>query len=196
MIDELASAAGKDPYQFRRALLTKHPRHLAVLELAVARSGWAAGLAPGADGARRGRGIALHESFNTCVCEIAEVTVTADHKLRVDRVVCAVDCGVAINPDVISAQMQGGIGYGLAAALHGEITLKDGQIEQANFNQYTPLRINEMPAVEVHIVPSAEKPTGVGEPGTAPIAAAVANAVFAATGKRIRRLPIADQLAS
>ena len=196
MIDELASAAGKDPYELRRALLASHPRHRAVLELAVAKSGWASALPAGVSGARRGRGIALHESFNTCVCEVAEVTVTADNKLRVDRVVCAVDCGLAINPDVIRAQMEGGIGYGLAAALHSAITLKDGQIEQANFDQYTPLRINEMPSIEVHVMPSTAKPTGVGEPGTAPIAPAVANAIFAATGKRVRRLPIADQLSS
>ncbi len=194
MIDELAAAAARDPVEFRRPLLAAHPRHLGVLELAANRAGWSRPLKPGDAGERRGRGIALHESFNSYVCEVAEVTVAGDGSLRVDRVVCAVDCGRAINPDVIAAQMQGGIGYGLAAALHSQITLKDGVVEQSNFGQYRPLRINEMPAVEVHIVPSSEKPTGVGEPGTAPIAAAVANAVFAATGKRLRKLPIADQL--
>jgi isoquinoline 1-oxidoreductase beta subunit len=164
------------------------------LELAVAKAGWDTPLSGGGDGRRRGRGIALHESFNSYVCEIAEVAVGKDGSLRVERVVCAVDCGVAINPDVITAQMQSGIGYGLTAALYGQITLKDGVVEQSNFPQYQPLRISEMPAVEVYIMPSAEKPTGVGEPGTAPIAPAVANAIFAATGKRIRRLPIAEQL--
>jgi len=194
MLDELAAAARQDPVRFRRALLAGHARHLAVLELAVAKAGWDTPLSSGGDGRRRGRGIALHESFNSYVCEIAEVAVSEDGGLRVERVVCAVDCGLAINPDVITAQMQSGIGYGLTAALYGQITLKDGVVEQSNFPQYQPLRINEMPAVEVYMVPSAEKPTGVGEPGTAPIAPAVANAIFAATGKRIRRLPIAEQL--
>jgi isoquinoline 1-oxidoreductase beta subunit len=127
---------------------------------------------------------------------VAEVTVKSDGRFKVDRVVCAVDCGLAINPDVIVAQMQGGIGFGLSAALHGAITLKDGRVEQSNFHEYIPLRINEMPAVDVHIVPSAEKPTGVGEPGVPPIAPAVVNALYNATGKRIRKLPIANQLSA
>ena len=131
----------------------------------------------------------MHESFKTFVAQVAEVTVKRDGSFTVDRVVCAVDCGVAVNPDVIRAQMEGGIGYGLSAALHGAITLKQGVVEQSNFHDYPPLRINEMPVVEVHIVASAEKPSGVGEPGTPVIAPAVANALFAATGKRLRRLP-------
>jgi isoquinoline 1-oxidoreductase beta subunit len=132
----------------------------------------------------------VHESFNSYVAQVAEVTLLDKGAFRVDRVVCAVDCGIAINPDVIRAQMEGGIGYGLSAALYGAITLKDGRVEQANFHDYRPLRINEMPRVEVHIVPSNEKPTGVGEPGVPPIAPAVANALAAATGKRLHNLPL------
>jgi isoquinoline 1-oxidoreductase beta subunit len=184
-IDELATAAGKDPVAFRRGLLAKHPRHLGVLNLAAQKAGWGKPLPKG-----RTRGIAVHESFNSYVAEVAEVTVAKDGSFKVDRVVCAIDCGIAVNPDVIRAQMEGGIGYGLSAALHGAITLKNGRVEQSNFNEYIPLRINEMPKIEVHIVPSREKPTGVGEPGVPPIAPAVANAVFAATGKRLRNLPL------
>ncbi len=187
-LDELAAAGGKDPYQLRRALLAKHPRHKGVLELAAQKAGWDKPLAQ-VKGAQRGRGIAVHESFNTFVAQVAEVTVR-DGKLKVDRVVCAVDCGVAVNPAVIRAQMESGIAYGLTAALYGAITLKDGAVEQSNFHDYAPLRMNEMPRVEVHIVPSKEKPSGVGEPATPVIAPAVANAVFAATGKRVRSLPI------
>jgi isoquinoline 1-oxidoreductase beta subunit len=188
-LDELAAAAGKDPYALRRALLDKHPRHKGVLELAAQKAGWSKPLAKGRDGERRGRGIAVHESFNTFVAQVAEVTVKRDGSFRVDRVVCAVDCGVAVNPDVIRAQMEGGIGYGLSAALHGAITLKDGAVVQSNFHDYPPLRINEMPVIEVHIVPSTEKPSGVGEPATPVVAPAVGNALFAATGKRLRKLP-------
>ena len=188
-LDELAAAAGKDPYTLRRALLGKHPRHKGVLELAAQKAGWSKMLAKGRAGERRGRGIAVHESFNTFVAQVAEVTVRRDGSFSVDRIVCAVDCGVAINPDVIRAQMEGGIGYGLSAALHGAITLKDGIVEQSNFHNYVPLRINEMPVIEVHIVPSTEKPSGVGEPGTPVVSPAVANALFAATGKRLRKLP-------
>jgi isoquinoline 1-oxidoreductase beta subunit len=192
LIDELAAAAGQDPVAFRRAMLAKHPRHRGVLDLAAEKAGWgkplAKGGAPGIAG--RGRGIAVHESFNTFVAEVAEVTLLNSGGFRVDRVVCAVDCGVAVNPDVIRAQMEGGIGYGLSAALHGAVTLKDGRVEQSNFHDYRPLRINEMPRVEVYIVPSTEKPTGVGEPGVPPIAPAVANALAAATGQRLRNLPL------
>jgi isoquinoline 1-oxidoreductase beta subunit len=187
-LDELAAASGKDPYELRRSLLARHPRHKGVLELAARKAGWGKPLAA-VIGARRGRGIAVHESFNTFVAQVAEVSVW-DGRLQIDRVVCAVDCGVAVNPSVIRAQMESGIAFGLAAALHGAITLKDGVVEQSNFHDYAPLRINEMPHVEVHIVPSSAKPTGVGEPGVPPVAPAVANAVFAAIGKRVRSLPI------
>jgi isoquinoline 1-oxidoreductase subunit beta len=189
-LDELAVAAGKDAVAFRRALLAQHPRHLGVLELAAKQAGWGTPLAAGKAGEKRGRGIAVHESFNSFVAQVAEVTVRPDNTFTVDRVVCAVDCGIAINPDVVRAQMEGGIGFGLSAALHGKITLKDGAVEQSNFHDYPVLRMPEMPKVDVHIVPSAQKPTGVGEPATPVIAPAVANALAAATGKRLRALPL------
>jgi isoquinoline 1-oxidoreductase subunit beta len=192
-LDELAAAAGKDPYQVRRALLAKSPRHKAVLEMAAAEADWSTPLVSARVGDRRGRGIAVHESFNTVVAQVAEVTVKRDGSYRVDRVMCAVDCGLAVNPDVIRAQMEGGIVYGLTAAMHGAITLKDGVVEQSNFHDYMPLRMNEMPRIGVYIVRSNEKPTGVGEPATPVIAPAVANALFAATGKPIRSLPIRIQ---
>jgi isoquinoline 1-oxidoreductase beta subunit len=185
-IDEIAHAAGKDPFAFRQAMLEHHPRHKAVLELAAKAAGWGSPLPKG-----KGRGIAVAEAFGTYVAQVAEVTVAPNGKVKVDRIVCAVDCGTPINPDVITAQMEGGIGFGLGAALYGAITLKDGQVEQTNFDAYQVLRIDEMPKVEVHIVPSPEAPTGVGEPGVAPVGPAVANAVFAATGKRLRVLPFA-----
>lgn len=186
MIDELAQAAGEDPVAFRLARLGKHPRHAAALKLAAQKAGWDQ---PFGGGKGRGRGVAVHESFGTVVAQVAEVTVTGD-KLTVDRVVCAVDCGVAVTPDVITAQMQSCIGYGLSAALYGKITLTDGHVDQTNFHQYRVLRLNEMPkAIEIYIVPSAAAPSGVGEPGTPPIAPAVANAVRAASGIRLRTLP-------
>lgn len=184
-IDEVAHAAGADGFTFRRKLLEHHPRMKAVLELAAEKSGWTSG--PLAKG--RGRGIAVGEAFKTFVAQVAEVSVDEAGHVTVDRVVCAVDCGTPINPDIIAAQMEGGIGFGLGAVLHGAITLKDGRIEQDNFNNYRVLRMNEMPKIEVHIVPSTEAPTGVGEPGVAPVGPAVANAIFAATGKRIQVLP-------
>lgn len=184
-IDELAVAAGKDPVAFRRPMLADHPRHLGVLNLAAEKAGWGKPLSKG-----KGRGIAVHESFNSFVAQVAEVSIGKDGGFKVDRVVCAIDCGLAINPDVVRAQIEGAIGYGLSAALHGAITLKDGLVEQSNFHDYAPLRISEMPKVEVHILPSREKPTGVGEPGLPPIAPAVANAIAAATGKRLRNLPL------
>jgi len=189
MIDELAVAAGKDPVAFRMALLAGEPRHRGVLELATQQAGWSTPLAPGKPGEKRGRGVAVHKSFDTYVAQVAEVTVDANNALRVDRVVCAVDCGLAVNPDVVRAQMEGGIGFALAAALYGEITLKDGVVQQTNFHQYQVLRINEMPAIDVHIVASTQKPSGVGEPGVPPLAPAVANAIAAATGKRLHALP-------
>ena len=184
-IDEVAHAAGQDPYEFRRKLLAKEPRMKAVLELAAEKAGWSSGPMP----TGKGRGIAVGEAFNTFVAQVAEVSIDESGQVHVDRVVCAVDCGTPINPDVITAQMEGGIGFGLGAVLYGAITLKDGHVEQDNFNSYRVLRMNEMPKVEVHIVPSTEAPTGVGEPGVAPLGPAVANAIFAATGKRIHVLP-------
>ena len=182
-LDEVAAAVGKDPVAFRRELLANHPRHRAVLDLAVAQ----AGEAPA--GKNQSRGVAVHESFNSYVAQVADITVREDGSFKIDRVVCAVDCGIAINPDIVRAQMEGGIGMGLGAVLHEAITLKDGAVEQINFDRYKPLRIDEMPVVEVHIVPSNAAPSGVGEPGLPPIAPAVANALFALTGKPVRRLP-------
>jgi isoquinoline 1-oxidoreductase subunit beta len=184
-IDEAAFAAGKDPYEFRRGLLAKHPRHRGVLELAARMAGWGTSGAPG-----RARGIAMHESFGSFVAQVAEVSVDTDGEIHVHKVVCAVDCGQVVNPSTIEAQMESAIVFGLSAVLYGAITFKNGRVEQANFDTYPVLRIGEMPLVEVHIVSSKEAPGGIGEPGTPPIAAAVTNAVFAATGKRIRRLPI------
>lgn len=191
-IDEAAQAAGKDPYLFRRDLLAEQPRLRGVLELAAKKAGW--------DPSRplpagRGRGIAVTEAFKTFVAQVVEVSVDKDGKLKVERVVCAVDCGIPINPDVIAAQMEGGIGFGLGAILHSAITLKDGKVEQNNFDGYQVLRIAEMPKVEVHIVPSGEAPTGVGEPGVAPIGPALANAIFAATGQRLYNLPFPTSFA-
>jgi isoquinoline 1-oxidoreductase beta subunit len=184
-LDELAAAAGKDPLEYRLSLLEKHPRHAAVLRLAAEKAGWATKPPAGVS-----RGLAVHESFGSYVAQVAEVTVSPDGKVRVGRVVCAVDCGQVVNPDTVAAQMESGIVFGLTAALYGEITIKDGRVVQKNFNDYRMLRMNETPKIEVYIVPSTEKHGGVGEPGTPPIAPAVANAIFAATGKRVRSLPI------
>jgi isoquinoline 1-oxidoreductase beta subunit len=188
-LDRLAAEAGQDPVALRLKLLGKHPRHTAVLRLAADKAGWGQPLAAGKPGERRGRGVAVHESFHSFVAQVAEVTVKADGSVKVDRIVTAVDCGLAINPDNIRAQVEGSVGFALSAALHGEITLKDGVVEQGNFGDYAPIRINEMPKVEVHIVQSAENPTGIGEPGVPPVAPAVANAIAAATGKWLTRLP-------
>jgi isoquinoline 1-oxidoreductase subunit beta len=184
-IDELAHAAKQDPYAYRRDLLGKAPRHLRVLNLAASKAGW--GTPPAAG---RSRGIAVYKSFDTYVAEVAEVSVGSDGTPRVHRVVCAVDCGPVVNPDIVEAQMQSAIVYGLTAALWGEVTIDKGRVQQSNFHDYRMLRMAEMPVVEVHIVPSTDSQGGVGEPGTPPIAPAVCNAIFAATGKRIRKLPI------
>lgn len=184
LIDEAALAAGKDPVDYRRALLKDHPRHLAALNLAAEKGKWGSPLPEG-----QGRGVAVHESFGSYVAQVADVSVV-NGRIRVHRVVCAIDCGVAVNPDNVRAQMESGIAFGLGAALHSAITLKDGRVEQSNFHDYTVLRLNEMPVVEVHIVPSTEKMGGVGEPGVPPIAPAVANAVARLTGQRLRELPL------
>ena len=191
-IDEVAKAGGKDPVELRRKLLAKAPRHLGVVELAAEKAGWGKPRPAG-----RTRGIAIVESFGSYVAEVAEVSVNrSSGEVRVHRVVAAVDCGRHVNPDIIAAQIEGAIAYGLTAALKGEITIDKGRVQQANFNDYDMVRMNEMPVVDVHIVPSNEAPGGIGEPGTPPIAPAVCNAIFAATGKPIRRLPIrAEDLA-
>lgn len=187
-IDELAHAAGRDPMELRRALLREHPRHLGVLELAAEKANWGRPLPEG-----RARGVAVHKSFDSYVAQVAEVTLDQNGMPKVKRVVCAVDCGIAVNPNVIRAQMESGIGYGLGAALYNEIVLDNGQVMQSNFHDYRPLRIHDMPKVEVYVVSSDQAPTGVGEPGVPPIAPAVANAFFALTGKRVRRLPFAHK---
>ncbi len=184
-IDELAHAAGQDPYEYRRALLGSAPRYLRVLELAATKAGWGTPAPAG-----RSRGIAVHKAFESYVAQVAEVSVGSDGTVRVHRVVCAIDCGPVVNPDTVEAQMQSGIVYGLTAALFGEIGIEGGRVMQSNFHDYPMLRLAEMPTVEVHIVPSTDAQGGVGEPGTPPIAPAVCNAIFAATGKRIRKLPI------
>lgn len=183
-IDELAHKAERDPVEFRLALLKDEPRYQGVLKLAANKAQWSKPLPEG-----HFRGVALHKSFGTYVAQVAEIAAQKDGKFKVVKVTCAVDCGVAVNPDVIAAQMEGGIGFGLSPLMFSEITLKDGKPEQRNFDAYKVLRMRHMPEVSVHIVPSAEAPTGVGEPGTPVIAPAVANALFAATGKRLRKLP-------
>jgi isoquinoline 1-oxidoreductase beta subunit len=186
-LDEIARASRRDPYAFRRALLARHPRHLAALDLAAAQAGWGKPLASG-----RSLGMAVHESFGTVVAQVLELA-KKDDRYRIARVVCAVDCGVAVNPNVVAMQMESGIGYGLSAALSGAITLRDGLVEQSNFHDYPVLRMRQMPRIETHIVPSREKPSGVGEPATPVIAPALANALLAASGKPVRALPLAAQ---
>ncbi|UCH74814.1 MAG: xanthine dehydrogenase family protein molybdopterin-binding subunit [Rhodospirillales bacterium] len=185
MIDRAAKAAGREPLAFRLELLAGDQRKTAVLKLVAEKANWNAGPPAG-----RWRGIAVQKSFNSYVAEIAEISRRANGTFKVEKVWCAVDCGVPVNPDNIRAQMEGGIGYGLGAVLRNAITLTDGEVDQDNFDTYEPLRIDEMPDIEVHIVPSSEAPTGVGEPGVPPIGPAVANAIFAATGKMPTELPL------
>ncbi len=183
-IDELAALAHKDPYRFRRSLLTKHPRHLAVLDLAAQKAGWGKPLPKG-----RARGIAVHFAFGSYNAQVAEVSVT-DGKVRVHRIVSAVDCGHYVNPGIISAQLEGGAIFGASAALYQELTFENGRLHQTNFHTFPVMRMNECPEIETHIVESNEKSGGIGEPGVPSTDPAIANAVFAATGKRIRKLPI------
>ncbi len=184
-IDELAAAAKKDPYEYRKALLSKQPRHLGVLNLAAEKAGWGKPLPKGVF-----RGIAIVEAFDTYVAEVAEVSVGKDGTVKVHRVVCALDCGQAVNPHIIEQQAIGGIVFGLTQTLKDEITIDKGRVVQANFDSYDMLRMNEMPKVEVYIVASTEVPRGMGEPAVPPVAPAVCNAIFAATGKRIRKIPV------
>jgi isoquinoline 1-oxidoreductase beta subunit len=188
LIDELAHAAARDSLDYRRQLLKDHPRHLAALNLAAEKSGWGKPLAKGVF-----RGIAVHESFGSFVTQVAEVSVDKG-VVKVHRMVCAIDCGLSVNPDSLKAQMESSISFGLGAAMQSEVTFKDGMVQQSNFHDYKVMRMNEMPKVEVYIVQSTAKMGGVGEPGLPPVAPAVTNAIFAATGKRIRTLPIGDQL--
>jgi isoquinoline 1-oxidoreductase beta subunit len=183
-VDELAAAAGRDPLAFRLALLGRSPRHRGVLELAAERADWGAKLPPG-----RGRGIAVYRSYGSWVAQVAQVRAEGGG-WRIERIVCAADCGTVVNPDAVAAQMEGAIVFGLSAALRGEITLRKGAVEQSSFEDYPILRMRDTPAIEVHLVPSRARPGGVGEPGLPPVAPAVANALAAATGRRIRRLPL------
>jgi isoquinoline 1-oxidoreductase subunit beta len=185
LVDELARAARRDPVEYRRVLLKGHSRHLAALNLAAEKAGWGTPIPKG-----RARGIAVHESFGSYVAQVAEVSLE-NNAIRVHRVVCAIDCGVAVNPETVRAQMESGIAFGLGAALHSRLSFKNGRVQQSNFHDYQVLRLSEMPVVEVHIVPSTEKMGGVGEPGVPPIAPAVANAIAALTGQRLRELPLA-----
>ncbi|MEO1249153.1 MAG: xanthine dehydrogenase family protein molybdopterin-binding subunit [Pseudomonadota bacterium] len=189
-LDEVCHEAGADPVEYRMAMLENHPRQAAVLKLAAEKAGWGTAAPEG-----RFRGVAVHESFSTKVAQVAEVSVDGAD-VRVHKVTVAVDCGIPVNPDTIRAQMEGGVGFGLGSILQEELTLTDGVVDQGNYDTYTPLRIDQMPEVEVHIVASTEPPTGVGEPGVPPIGPAVANAVFAATGRRIRTLPFSKGLAA
>jgi len=191
-IDELAAVSKQDPVAFRRALLRKSPRALTVLELAAKEAGWGKPVPRG-----RGRGVALlFSSWGTYLAQVAEVEVTGSSDVRVRRIVCAVDCGQVVNPDIVKAQIESGVVYGISGALWGEVTLNNGRVEQSNFDNYRVLRMNETPPIDVRVVRNSEAPGGIGEPGTSVTAAALANAVYAATGKRLRKLPLQPGLAS
>jgi len=190
-IDELAAASKQDPVAFRRTLLGKSPRAVAVLDLAAREGRWGKPLPSG-----RGRGVALlYSDWSTYLAQVAEVEVNASGDVRVHRIVCAVDCGRIVNPDIVKAQIESGVVYGISGALWGEVTLKNGRVEQSNFHNYRVLRMNEAPQIEVHLVRNGEAPGGIGEPGTAVTAAALSNAIYAATGKRLRKLPLQSALA-
>ena len=188
-IDELAAATKTDPVAFRRSMLAEQPRVLGVLDLAAEKAGWGSPLPDGV-----GRGVSVQFAMGTYISQIAEVEVTKNGEVKVRRVVCAVDCGQIVNPDTIVAQIEGGIIFGISAVLWEEITIEGGRVEQTNFNDYRVLRINETPTIEVYLVKNEEAPGGIGEPGTVGIAPAVTNAIFATTGRRIRKLPIKSQL--
>ena len=191
-MDELAAAAKQDPVAYRRALLSKNPRAKGVLDVAAREAGWGEPLPEG-----HGRGVAvLYSGWGSFLAAVAEASVSKTDEVRVHRVVCAVDCGTVVNPDTVKAQIEGGIIFGIGGALWGEVTLENGRVQQSNFHDVRVLRINEAPRIEVHLVRNFEAPGGIGEPGTAVTAPAVANAVFAATGKRIRKLPLEKQLRS
>jgi isoquinoline 1-oxidoreductase beta subunit len=183
LVDELAAASGKDPVEYRRLLLKDEPRHLGVLNLAAEKAGWGTPLPQG-----RARGIAVHASFGSWVAQVAEVSVERG-TIRVHRIVCAVDCGLAVNPASIHAQLESAVAFGLSAALHSRLSFKEGRVQESNFHDFPVLRLSGMPKVEVHIAASSEKPGGIGEPGVPPVAPAVANAVFALTGLRLRETP-------
>jgi isoquinoline 1-oxidoreductase beta subunit len=189
-LDEAAIAIGRDPVDFRLSLLQHHPRHRVVLERAAALAGWGKPLAPAPDGAKKARGVALHESFGSIVAQVVEASVGMDKQIRVHRVVCAIDCGFAVNPGLVRQQLEGGVVFGLSAALHGEIVIKKGRVQQTSFRNQHILRMDDCPPVETDIIPSSAHPAGVGEVGTPPVAPALANALFALTGQRLRRLPL------
>jgi len=184
-VDELAHKAGKDPVQFRLGMLGKQPRLAAALKLAAEKSGWGSPLPPGV-----GRGVAVQPSFASWIATVAEAGVDANGEVKLRRLVCVVDTGIAVNPDTIKAQLQGGLIFGLTAALFGKITVENGRVQQSNFHDYRMLRIDEAPPIEVYIIPSGEAPGGIGEAGVVGAMPALANAIFAATGKRVRSLPI------